>query len=104
MPSKDSNIGRAALFAGETIVPGGSHLLKGDFKNGFLYLLAGNFARAVFGGPGLALVATDSYLRATSGTRLKSLLLDGGAAEATEDAEATATEAAKATATPAKKG
>jgi hypothetical protein len=88
MPSADNPVGRAVLVAGETIVPGGSHLLKGDIRQGLIYLVAGNLARAIFGGPGVALVAADSFTKATTGARLTDHLLGGGGTPAPPPAPA----------------
>ena len=39
---------RSLQFATETVVPGGSNLLNGDFKSAGIYLIAGVLAIAVF--------------------------------------------------------
>jgi hypothetical protein len=57
-------------FASEVVVPGGSHLLNGDLKQAGLHAALGLVAGAVFGLPGLIIVAANSFARATTGHHL----------------------------------
>ena len=69
MPT-DEPVGNAVIVAGETIIPGIAHFLKGDVREGLRYGILGIAARAMYGLPGLALVAASSYTKATTGRRL----------------------------------
>lgn len=60
----------AASFAGETLVPGGANLARGDLGQAGLHLVLGFAARALFGLPGLALVSANSLVKATTGRHL----------------------------------
>ena len=68
----DSNdaVKLAASFAGETIVPGGANLARGDIGQAGLHLALGLVARSLFGLPGLALVSANSLVKATTGRHL----------------------------------
>lgn len=68
------NLGLKA--AGEVVVPGGSNLIKGDFKQGGIHAALGLLAKIWFGLPGLALVSADSFTKAVSGQHLFELLGD----------------------------
>lgn len=57
-------------FASEVVVPGGSHLLNGDLKQAGVHAIAGIVAGAIFGLPGLIIVAANSFTRATTGRHL----------------------------------
>lgn len=70
--STESNDGvkLAVSFASETLVPGGAHLVKGDFVQAGLHLVLGFAARSLFGLPGLALVSANSLVKAKTGRHL----------------------------------
>ncbi|HLK62412.1 MAG TPA: DUF6072 family protein [Bryobacteraceae bacterium] len=59
-----------AQFTGELLIPGGSNLASGNLLLGGIYAGAGLLARAMFGLPGLLLISTDSFLKATTGQHL----------------------------------
>lgn len=56
--------------ASEYIIPGGSNLIKGDFKQAGLHAALGFFASAFFGLPGLVLVASNSLSKSHTGRHL----------------------------------
>ncbi|MBV9209354.1 MAG: hypothetical protein JOZ52_01925 [Acidobacteria bacterium] len=56
--------------ASELIVPGGSNLIKGDYKQAGIHAALGLVARAFFGLPGLVLVSANSYVKASTGRGL----------------------------------
>lgn len=60
----------ATSYAGEALVPGGAHLVRGNLKQGGLHLVVGLAARTMFGLPGLALVSANSLVKAQSGRHL----------------------------------
>ncbi len=64
----------AIAFASETIIPGGSNLVRGDLKQAALHGVAGVVARSLFGLPGMLLVASNSFVKATTGSHLHDLL------------------------------
>jgi len=57
-------------FCGEVLVPGGSNLVKGDWKQAGIHAALGVAARSVFGVPGLLLVSSDSIVKALTGRHL----------------------------------
>ena len=57
-------------FVGEALVPGGSNLLKGNWKEGAIHLAAGIAARAALGLPGVLLVSANSLSKALTGRYL----------------------------------
>jgi hypothetical protein len=57
-------------FASELVIPGGSNLINGDLKQAALHAGLGLLAGAVFGLPGLIVVAANSFTRATTGHHL----------------------------------
>jgi len=75
-PESAQAVKRSLQFATETIVPGGSNLLNGDFKSAGVYMVAGVLAKAVFGWPGLIFVAANSYTKARTGRSLIEHLAD----------------------------
>lgn len=73
MPSATENMQnvRTGLqFASEVVMPGGSHLLNGDLKQAGIHAALGLVAGAVFGLPGLIIVAANSFTRANTGRHL----------------------------------
>lgn len=70
--SNESNdsVKLAVSVVGETLVPGGAHLVKGDFGQAGLHLVLGFAARSLFGLPGLALVSANSLVKAKTGRHL----------------------------------
>lgn len=67
---------RTVFYAvGETLIPGGSNLLKGDLKEGAVFAAAGWLAKKWFGVPGLVLVAASSLAKATTGVNPVEVLL-----------------------------
>ncbi len=64
----------AILFACETLVPGGSNLVKGNVKQGLIHGAGGLVARSIFGLPGMILVGSNSFVKATTGRHLYDLL------------------------------
>ncbi len=56
--------------ASEYLIPGGSNLIKGDFKQAGLHAAMGFFASAFFGLPGLVLVASNSLSKSHTGRHL----------------------------------
>jgi len=59
-----------AGFAGEVLVPGGSNLVKGDFKQAGIHAVLGIAARMAFGLPGVLLVSANSFSKAITGHHL----------------------------------
>jgi hypothetical protein len=57
-------------FASELLVPGGSNLIKGDYKQAGLHAVLGLAARAIFGLPGLIVVSANSFTKAKTGRSL----------------------------------
>ena len=53
--------------AGEYVIPGGSHLIKGDLATGVTYAALGLLARAAFGMPGLIVVSLSSLTKSVTG-------------------------------------
>jgi hypothetical protein len=66
-------------FASEYIVPGGSNLVKGDYKQAGLHAAAGFAAKFFLGVPGLLLVSANSIVKAKTGRHLFEHLGWGGA-------------------------
>jgi hypothetical protein len=60
----------ALAFASESIMPGGSNLLKGDFRQALIHGAGGLVARSLLGLPGMLLVASNSFVKATTGQHL----------------------------------
>ena len=59
-----------AGFAGEVLVPGGSNLVKGDFKQAGIHAVLGIAAKMAFGFPGMLLVSANSFSKAVTGHHL----------------------------------
>jgi hypothetical protein len=57
-------------FASELVIPGGSNLLKGDYKEAGIHAVLGLVAKAMFGLPGLIVVSANSFTKATTGRGL----------------------------------
>jgi hypothetical protein len=57
-------------FASEVVIPGSSHLLNGDLKQAGIHAGLGILAGAIFGLPGLIIVAANSFTRANTGHHL----------------------------------
>ncbi len=57
-------------FASELIIPGGSNLVEGDFKQGAIHAVLGLVAKSMFGLPGLIAVSANSFSKATTGRHL----------------------------------
>jgi hypothetical protein len=57
-------------FASELVIPGGSNLINGDYKAAGIHAVLGCIAGALFGTPGLVLVAANSFTKATTGRSL----------------------------------
>ncbi|HYY98384.1 MAG TPA: DUF6072 family protein, partial [Pyrinomonadaceae bacterium] len=73
MPSATDNLQTVKTglqFASEAVIPGGSHLVNGDLKQAGIHAVAGIVAGALFGLPGLIVVAANSFTRATTGHHL----------------------------------
>ena len=71
----NETVGQQSLQAGvrissELLVPGGSHLIKGDFRQAGLHAGLSLLARALFGLPGTLLVTTNSIAKAVTGRHL----------------------------------
>lgn len=75
-------VNQALAFVSETIVPGGSNLVKGDLKQAAVHAFLGTLARSAFGVPGMLLVASNSFVKATTGAHLHEHL---AASHATRD-------------------
>lgn len=75
-PESAQAVKRSLQFATESVVPGGSNLLNGDFKSAGIYLIAGVLAKAVFGWPGVIFVGANSYTKARTGKSLIEHLAD----------------------------
>ncbi|HEY9285662.1 MAG TPA: DUF6072 family protein [Pyrinomonadaceae bacterium] len=74
----------AVRFASEYVVPGGSHIVKGDYKQAGLHVVAGFAAKYFFGVPGLLLVSANSIVKAKTGRHIhEHLNLGGGGASDT---------------------
>ena len=63
-------INNAVSLVSEILVPGGSHLVKGDIVGGIVHAAAGVVATAIWGLPGRVVVKASSYSKATTGKRL----------------------------------
>ena len=59
--------GNAIKFIGETVLPGASQILDGEFKSGALHFIGAALARAVFGPIGHLFVAANSYSKSVTG-------------------------------------
>jgi hypothetical protein len=68
--TQDNGVKLGITFAGESVLPGGANLLRGDLFQGGLHLLAGMAARAAFGLPGVLLVSANSFSKAVTGKHL----------------------------------
>ena len=66
----DESVGVALVVAGESVLPGLSHFLKGDVGDGLRYGILGIVARAKWGPVGLALVVASSTYKAVTGQHL----------------------------------
>lgn len=69
-------------FVGEAIIPGGSNLVNGDFKQAGIHAAAGLVAGLVFGLPGLLIVRANSFTKATTGRSLLEYLNVGDSSAA----------------------
>lgn len=83
MPTKTEEIRQEPLktglqFVSEIVIPGGSNLVNGDFSQGALHFGLGILAKALLGGPGLLLVAANSFTKATTGQHIHESLNLGG--------------------------
>ena len=65
--SKPTPGGVAFAFLSETFVPGGSHLIKGEFGQGAANLRLGVAAGAFFGPLGVLLVRANSLAKSQTG-------------------------------------
>ena len=73
MPSATDNLQTVKTglqFASEAVIPGGSHLINGDFKQAGIHAALGIIATALFGPVGAIVVAANSFARATTGHNL----------------------------------
>jgi len=70
----DESVGVALVVAGESVLPGISHFLKGDVGDGLRYGILGILARAKWGPVGLGLVVAGSTYKAVTGQHLVSQL------------------------------
>ena len=61
-------------FASEIVIPGGSNLIAGNYSQAAIHAGLGLVAGALFGFPGLLLVAANSFTRATTGHHLHEAL------------------------------
>lgn len=64
------NVKTGLQFASEMVIPGGSNLLNGDLKQAGIHAVMGLLAGALFGLPGVIVVAANSFTRATTGHHL----------------------------------
>jgi uncharacterized protein DUF6072 len=65
--AETSNLQKVLMVAGESVVPGGSHVVKGDLKQAGIHAVFGLAAKAAFGIPGLILVSASSLSKALTG-------------------------------------
>lgn len=63
-------------ISSEILVPGGSNLVKGDFRQAGLHAGLSLLARAMFGLPGALLVTTNSIAKAVTGRHLHEHVLE----------------------------
>jgi len=68
-------------FASEVVIPGGSNLLSGNYKQGLIHMGLGFVAGALFGLPGAIMVAANSFTRSTTGHHLYEALPNMGTDE-----------------------
>jgi hypothetical protein len=61
---------RTLMFAGELLVPGGSNVVKGDYKQAGIHAVLGLVAKSFLGLPGLILVSANSFSKASTGRHL----------------------------------
>lgn len=76
--ASDDPLRVAVSVVSETLIPGASNMLKGDFKDGAIYAVAGLLAKSLFGVPGLVVVAASSIAKATTGVNVTDALLNRG--------------------------
>lgn len=84
-------------FAGEYLVPGGSNLVNGDFKQAGVHAILGLMAKSLFGLPGLLLVSANSFTKAVTGQHIYEHLGLGTSPDTDTDAAATRTRPARRT-------
>jgi len=65
-----TTIANGAKLLGETILPGTSLLMDGQFVNGIAHTAVGIAARLAFGPVGLLLVCADSFSKSTTDKNL----------------------------------
>ncbi len=91
MPNKSDDFEKAkadvVTYASEYVVPGGSHIVKGDYKQAGLHVVAGFAAKYFFGLPGLLLVSANSIVKARTGRHLFEHLNLGGSSTTNRDAD-----------------
>ena len=61
-----NNIANGAKLIGETLIPGASLLMDGQFVNGAVHAAVGTVARLALGPVGLFLVCADSFSKSTT--------------------------------------
>jgi len=61
-----NSIANGAKLVGETLIPGASLLMDGQFVNGAIHAAVGTAARLALGPIGLLLVCADSFSKSTT--------------------------------------
>jgi hypothetical protein len=70
MAEKSQVVENGVKFLGETVLPGTSLLLDGEFKAGLAHAVVGLLATAAIGSLGWILVAADSFSESVTGKSL----------------------------------
>lgn len=91
----DQSLRIGIQISSEILVPGGSNLIKGDFRQAGLHAGLGFIARALFGLPGAVLVSLNSISKATTGRHLCEHLTAPAGAQAQRVRATTPRKAAK---------
>ncbi len=65
-PDTNAGVRTGVDFASELILPGGSNLAEGNYKQGAIHAVLGLVAKSVFGLPGLIAVSANSFTKATT--------------------------------------
>jgi len=68
-------------FASEVLIPGGSNLLTGNYTQAAVHAGLGILAGALFGLPGVIIVAANSFTKSTTGQSLYESLNFGSTTE-----------------------
>jgi hypothetical protein len=73
-PDLTDMLKKGVMVSSEFFLPGGSNLVKGDYKQAGLHAVVGMAAQTMFGLPGLLLVSANSFTKAVTGRHLNEYL------------------------------